>query len=205
MLPPRPLQSVLVVEDEPRLRDLLVGALPDMGFPAHGCRSAEDALRLMDAEPRDILLIDLNLPGMDGLEFLKRAREHWPHVQAIILTGHGDLPAAQQAIRLQAVDFLTKPCPLDALEQAMERARRARWDLYQQQLQAHQPDDLPEDASPAPQTAPVTLEEVERQHILQALARNDGNRTLTAQQLGISRRMLQYRIAQYQREGWIGD
>src|SRR5258708_444134 len=102
----------LVVEDELRLRELLLDVLPDMGFPATAVRSAEDAWRIMETDPRDILLLDLHLPGESGMEFFRRLRESTTVPQVIIITGHGDLESARQAIHLDAVDFLPKPCHL---------------------------------------------------------------------------------------------
>src|SRR5256885_1396130 len=104
---PKPAQShVLIVEDEPRLRDLLSRALPGMGFTASAARNAEEASRTMEANAADIVLLDLNLPGMSGMDFFRRLRERWPATQVIILTGFGDLEAARDAIRLDVVDFL---------------------------------------------------------------------------------------------------
>lgn len=191
---------VLIVEDEPRLRELLTDVIPGMGFTATGCRSAEEAYSQFDEINPQIMILDMNLPGMSGIEFLEKVREKHKDVQAIILTGYGDLPAAKKAIRLDIVDFLSKPCPLGELEIALSRARR-RFD---------DPDELPDLDSPflgdrekLDLTKPHTLEEVERQLILDALERNDGNRTATALELGISRRTLYYRLAEYEKQGFL--
>ena len=118
--PPR----VLVVEDEPRMRDLLTDLLPDMGFSSVAVRTAEEALKIMEADPHEIAIVDLNLPGMEGMEFFTTVRERWPRTQVIILTGFGDLESARQAIRLNVVDFLTKPCHLGDLEVALLTPRK---------------------------------------------------------------------------------
>src|SRR2546428_7792250 len=103
---------VLIVEDESRLRDMLVRAVTDMGFAASGAASAEAALRHLADKPADIAVLDLNLPGMGGMELFARLRQQNPAVQVIILPGFGDLEAAQQAIHFRAVGFLTTPCAL---------------------------------------------------------------------------------------------
>lgn len=194
--------GVLVVEDETRLREMLLKAVPDMGFPVTGTRTAEDALRLMAEEPRDIIILDLNLPCMDGLEFCEVVHQRWPQTRVIILTGFGDLAAAQKAIRLRVVDFLNKPASLGEIEAALERARRHRLDQASAELEAPQePVEAEDEVTESEQR--TTLEDVEREHILAALDRNKGNRAATAAELGISVRTLYYRLAEFQRQGYL--
>ena len=201
MILPHPRQiseaRVLVVEDEARLRDLLARSLASWGFEAVGVSTGEEAVRLNNQQPFDIAVLDLNLPGIEGLETLRRLREKTPDLQAIVLTGFASIDAARQAVHLDVVEFLTKPCHLGELEQALDRALR--------RLAPSQPSVL--DATPdLPPLGPgSTLEEVERQHILAALQRNEGNRTATARQLGISRRTLYYKLEGYQKQGFPVD
>jgi DNA-binding NtrC family response regulator len=202
-------RRVLVVEDESRLRDMLNRAVRDMGFEILTVGSAESGLRILEEKPIDIAIVDLNLPGMGGLEFLEVIHKRWPDIQPIILTGFGDLPSAKKAMHMDAVDFLTKPCALGDLEVALERARQRRAAKLPQMPVL--PDPPPEDREPRmPPPQPVqsgaeamTLEEMEKRHILATLEKNHGNRTLTAQELGISLRKLYYRLGQYQREGAV--
>jgi DNA-binding NtrC family response regulator len=206
---------VLVVEDEPRLRDLLLHAIPDMGFEALGARTAEEGLRFMEADPRGLIILDLNLPGMSGMEFFEVVRQKWPQTQVVVLTGFGDLSAAKQAIHLDVVDFLTKPCHLGDLERALDRARRR---LAPPDAAPVLPPLGPEDAAdedvPADQAALTAegaaaqvrkLDDIEREHILAALERNVGNRTATATELGISLRTLYYRLDEYRKKGWLKE
>ena len=201
--PPSEGRQVLLVEDETRLREMLTRAIHEMGFVPTAVPQAESALRQMDARPFDIIVLDLNLPGMNGLEFLEQAHARWPHTQAIILTGFGDLEAARQAIRLDVVDFLTKPCPLGELEVALDRARNRR---LQSAGEPHRPSfpppDEPRDADDDMEPT-ASLEEMEQRHILSVLEKNNGNRTATAAELGISLRKLYYRLGQYQKQGLI--
>ncbi len=190
--PPRPDARVLVVEDEPRLRELLDRALVGWGFEVAAARSAEEAIRLTAAGPADIAVLDLNLPGMDGLELLGRLREKTPGLQAIILTGFASVEAAKQAVHLDVVEFLTKPCHLGELEKALDRAVR--------RLPAQYPQAAAVGGAIAVEG--MTLHEVERQHILAALERHNGNRTATAVELGISRRTLYYKLEEYQKQGF---
>ena len=199
--------TVLVVEDEARMRELLVRAITGWGFKASSARTGEESMRIMESDPRGILLLDLNLPAMGGMDVFEQVRQRWPKTQVIVLTGFGDLEAAKKAIHLDVVEFLTKPCHLGELEQALDRARR--------RIEEAEP--LPEvivEAEPQPQRVPpepvdvpqpgsgAKLEEVERQHILAALARHNGNRSAAAAELGISLRTLYYRLSEYQKQGY---
>ena len=200
MNPPQPKQTqearVLIVEDETRLRELLQRALSGWGFDAVAARSGEEARRHCAAQPFDIVVLDLNLPGMDGLEMLAVLRESTPGLQAIVLTGFASIEAAKLAVHLDVVEFLTKPCHLGELERALDRALR--------RLSPPPPASL-DSPDPPPAGTGATLEEVEREHILSALRRNTGNRTATAQELGISRRTLYYKLEEYQRQGFETD
>lgn len=184
---------VLVVEDESRLRDMLVRAVNDMGFVATGVASGEAAIRQFEQKPSDIAILDLNLPGVGGMDVFERLRRAQPETQVIILTGFGDLEAAKKAIHFDAVDFLTKPCALGDLEVSLDRAR-TRLMKTAPELQP------PPDPDASPQNA---LEVVERNHILSVLEKNHGNRAATAQELGISLRKLYYRLEQYQQQGLL--
>jgi DNA-binding NtrC family response regulator len=191
-------RRVLIVDDEPRLRDMLGRAVKEMGFDASTAASAESALRFMEATPADIVVMDLNLPGANGMEAFETIRRRWVQTQVIILTGFGDLETAKRAIHLDVVDFLTKPCALGNLEQALERARQRRLQILGPQVA---PDENPQPAEiPAAPSSSELLEDVERNHILAALQRNQGNRAATAAELGISLRTLYYRLEKYQRE-----
>jgi DNA-binding NtrC family response regulator len=191
----------LIVEDESRLRDMLTRAVREMGFNPAAAATAEAALREANHRQFDIAIVDLNLPGMGGLAMLERLHGSQPDVQAIVLTGFGDLDAARAAIRLDVVDFLTKPCALGTLEESLDRARRRRFKLVDRETP------LPEPAQFAPPSEPqqerVSLEELEQRHILAVLEKNEGNRTATAAELGISVRKLYYRIGQYQKQGLL--
>jgi DNA-binding NtrC family response regulator len=201
-------RNVLIVEDDRRLRDMLLTSIREMDLTPSAAPSAEVALRMVDQHPFAVAVIDLNLPGINGLELCRHLHADKPHMQLIILTGFGDLDAARQAIRLEVIDFLTKPCGMDDLEQALARASQ-RW------LARHQPTALPE---PIKQTAPTTpaattsdspehlagsVDVMEREMIIAALARHDGNRQAAAMELKISIRKLYYRLQQYQRQGFL--
>ncbi len=175
---------MLVVEDEARLRDLFCDVLPDMGFPVTAVRTGEEAVRAMEADPREVVLLDLHLPGMGGMDVFAHVRRRWPGTAVVVLTAYGDLSAAQEAIRLGVADFLTKPFHLSDVEAALDRARRQ---LTAPLVPAVEVTTADGDADP-----PVTLADAERAAIVAALARHGGNRTAAAAELGVSRRKLHY-------------
>ena len=204
-VPPTPAGErlrVLVVEDEPRLRQYLGEAVRQLGLDGEVTATAEAARRyLAGGGTADLLLLDLNLPGEDGLSLLRAIREGGSHVPAIILTGYGTLEAARLAIRLDAVDFLAKPCPLAELEQAVSRA------MLRTRLTVERPApvaSLDDDAAPLETSAATPAEplaDTERRAILAAIRRHDGNRAAAAEELGISERTLYYRLKQYGSDG----
>jgi DNA-binding NtrC family response regulator len=201
MIPGGPkLGHVLIVDDEPRMRDMLTRAVTELGFTAEAARSAEQAAKMVDETNPAIMLLDLNLPGKNGLDFLKEIHQKAPHIQTIILTGYGTLEAAKTALRNEVADFLTKPCPLDELERALSRAhQRALNAQHAAPLAQSAPGPIEE--APAPRGDVRTLEDVERAHILAMLERHHGNRAATAAALGISERTLYYRLARYEQQG----
>lgn len=187
--------EVLIVDDEERLRKTLMQMVQALGFSACGCATAEEAMRaLQSPNPPRIVVLDLQLPVMHGLDLFQWIAHERPGTQVIVLTGFGDLESAQQAIRLGGADYLTKPCTMGELEQALGRARRQL--RYDDADTEREPDLLVFPSSSA--AAPGTLADVERRHILDTLHRNAGNRRATAAELGISLRTLYYRLAQYE-------
>lgn len=194
---------VLIVEDEQRLRDLLVDVLPGMGYEPTGVRTAEQAFHHLDDQPDaqpHVVMLDLNLPVMHGLDFLAKLRERATHrdTPVVIMTGFGDLESAQRAIRHGVTDFLTKPCHLGEIEAALGRARHRLIELAGGSPMAEStPAATDADADEA---AAMTIADLERRAILDALRRHAGNRSAAAAELGISRRTLYNKLAEYERD-----
>ena len=195
---------VLVTEDEPRLRGVLQRMLKELGYPNDAVGSGEQAIKLMDEieekqeEPFGIAILDLQLPGMDGLAAGQALRKRTPGIQLVVLTGFGDIEAAQRAIRVEAADFLTKPASLGDLEAALDRA----WERLGEREPEVSDEALAEPDKEAPDH-PRSLEEIQRDAIVESLARHDGNRKAVAEELGIALRTLYYRIRQYQEDGHL--
>jgi two-component system response regulator FlrC len=100
---------VLVVDDEPGLRDFLAEVLSGDGHQVTRARDGDEAAQLVDRQRFDLVLTDLRMPGLDGLGLLKKLRAEQPEVEVVLLTAHGDVATAVEAMRLGAFDFLQKP------------------------------------------------------------------------------------------------
>lgn len=111
---------VLIVEDEDPYRQLLCGRLGEKGYAATGFRSGEEALAA--EEDWDVALVDLQLPGMNGLELLRKLKDSSPSPAVLILTGQGTVDTAIAAMKLGALDYLAKPCKLAELEVVIRKA-----------------------------------------------------------------------------------
>jgi len=125
--------KIMIVEDRKEMREFLSLSLQKGGYETEGFSSAEDALRNLRAKRYLLLLTDLLLPGMDGYELMKKAKEIDPYIPVIIITAFGTVEKAVQAIKDGAFDFLTKPIDpehlLHVVEKAVERERIFRENL----------------------------------------------------------------------------
>jgi len=118
--------SLLFVDDDDSLRRVLDRELKLAGFDVRAFPSSEGVIDAVREHSPDVALIDLRLPGMGGIELLKRIRAVDETCQVVVLTGHGAVPEAVEAMRLGAHDFLSKPVQLDVLEQVLRRAIEKR-------------------------------------------------------------------------------
>jgi len=118
--------SLLLVDDEDGLRRVLGMSLADRGWRVRTAASGEEALAQFRAEPAPVVVTDIKMPGMDGLELLRAVKELDPDCEVVLITGHGDIDLAIQGIKLDATDFVTKPIRDDALDIALSRARERR-------------------------------------------------------------------------------
>lgn len=113
-----------VVEDDPPMRDSLVELLEEAGYRARAYASGEELLARGTAAEPGCVVSDVRMPGIDGLTLLRRLRAEGSGLPLILITGHGDIPMAVNAMRAGAVDFLEKPFEPDALLGAIAMALR---------------------------------------------------------------------------------
>ncbi len=117
---------VLVVDDEDVFRDTLVKVLTARGMRVTGAHDGQAALAYLAGNRVDVVVLDLKMPGLDGLEVLRRTSQLSPRPKVIMLTGHGSVQAGLDAVRELAWDFLLKPVPADILAQVIRAAAEAR-------------------------------------------------------------------------------
>jgi two-component system response regulator HydG len=117
---------ILIIDDELRVCELLSANLRRKGFQTAFRRSADEALELLGAEEFDVVVTDMNMPGMSGLSLCERIAESHPELPVIVITAFGSFDSAVSAIRAGAYDFITKPFELDMLRLTLERALRHR-------------------------------------------------------------------------------
>lgn len=106
-------ESILIVDDEVSILNSLSPILEDEGYQVMVAKSGEEALRIIASEPPDLMLLDIWMPEMDGLETLKRARAQMPRLQVMMMSGHGSIETAVKAIKLGAYDYIEKPLSLE--------------------------------------------------------------------------------------------
>ncbi|HEX9291935.1 MAG TPA: sigma-54 dependent transcriptional regulator [Anaeromyxobacteraceae bacterium] len=119
-------QTVLVVDDEKNIRRTLRMVLETEGYAVAEAESAEEALKLLEAEPVDLGVFDVRLPGMDGLTLLSRARELWRDLPVIVISGHAETPDVVEAMKRGALDFFSKPVDRDRVVVSVKNALARR-------------------------------------------------------------------------------
>ena len=121
---------ILVVDDEPNVRKVLGAMLEQAGYLTTRAATGDEALGLVRAQDPDLVITDLKMPGMDGLDLLRRLKEGFPEIPVILLTAHGTVEAAVEAMKQGALDFLAKPFDktrvLEIVAKGLGQAERAR-------------------------------------------------------------------------------
>src|SRR4030066_552294 len=115
-------KKVLIVDDEERVVQSIAGVLEDEGFQVARAKSGEEAIKVFQHEEPDITLLDIWMPGMDGIEVLKRLKWISPDCQVVMISGHATISTAMAAVKLGAFDFIEKPLSLDVLLMTIRRA-----------------------------------------------------------------------------------
>lgn len=171
---------ILVVDDDHRLRPRLVRAFADRGLHAHGADGPSSALEFLAAhreDPPELAVLDLRMPDGSGLDLLEQLRAAVPDIQVVMLSGYGSISTAVDAVKLGAVDFLTKPADADMILSAFSRGvgSERSADGYE----------------------PPSLARAEWEHIQRVLDDCGGNISQAARKLGLHRRTLQRKLQKF--------
>jgi len=116
-------KKILLVDDEKDIRDVLNLTLTDMGYEVFEAEDGDEAWRVFrDIRPL-IVLTDIKMPNMDGIELLQKIKRENPEAEVVMITGHGDMDLAVKSLKYEATDFITKPINVHVLEIALQRVR----------------------------------------------------------------------------------
>ena len=134
-----PKPRILLVDDEERFRTNLQKMLGVQGLTVGAASSGAEALEELKRSPYDVIVLDIRMPGMDGLATLKEIKSINPEAEVIILSGHASMDAAMEINRLGGYDYLMKPCPLEDLLLKIEAAYEKKVDREKSQRQPPPP------------------------------------------------------------------
>ena len=113
--------NVLVVDDEENIRDYIAETMELDGHNVMEAANGLDALELLRRHPVDLMITDIKMPGMDGIELVGSASEHYPNMFCIVMTAHGTIPSAVEAMKTGAIDYLQKPVKIKTLRELTRR------------------------------------------------------------------------------------
>lgn len=173
-----PAPSLLIVEDDDRLRSRLARAFRDRGYETREARDHATALAAARDESPEYMLVDVRMPGPSGLDVIRSIKALDSQTTIVVLTGYGSIASALEAVRLGAVDYLTKPADADAIVAAFDRAGGG-------------------EPHPGEDPSVPSLARVEWEHISRVVTDCGGNVSKAARLLGIHRRSLQRKLAKF--------
>ncbi len=123
--------KILVVDDEEVVRHSHIRTLASMHCNVEVVRDGGEALQVMEQQPADVVLLDLRMPGMDGMSVLKTIKQRWPETEVVIITGYPSVDSAKEAVRLGAFDYLAKPVgPDDVINVANGAMTQKKWAMH---------------------------------------------------------------------------
>jgi two-component system response regulator RegA len=167
---------ILIVEDDDVLRGRLARAFADRGLDVRQVTTFDEAKKVAEAEPPELVLLDLRIPGGQSLDLIPFFKELDPETRIVVLTGYGSIATAVEAVRRGATQYLTKPANANEILAAFDRGG---------------------DKAPILDLQPMSLDRVEWEHINRVLVECQGNVSEAARVLGIHRRSLQRKLARY--------
>jgi two-component system response regulator RegA len=174
--------SILIVDDDETYRNRLARAFVDRGYEARTAADYDSALAVAASDSPEFAVVDLKMPGKNGLELVKALHEIDPATKTVVLTGYGSIATAIDAVRLGAAYYLSKPADADDIIGAFARA------------------EAPPLEPPAPDSGDYrapSLARAEWEHINRVLSDAGGNISEAARRLGIHRRSLQRKLQKY--------
>jgi DNA-binding NtrC family response regulator len=128
-------EKVLLVDDEVDFLDTLSERMRTRGMEVSTSSSGSEALKKVEEESYDVIILDLMMPGVDGLEALKILKEKRPELQVILLTGHASVEKGIEAMKLGAMDFLEKPADLSQLTEKIKKAQAKKMLIVEKQTE----------------------------------------------------------------------
>ena len=122
--------KILVVDDNEVVRRSFLRSLAGAHCKVEAAWNGEEALRAMEQQAFDVVLLDLRMPGMDGMEVLKAIKDKWPETEVVVITGYACVESAKEAVRLGACNYLAKPVgPVDVINAANDAVTQKKWTL----------------------------------------------------------------------------
>lgn len=126
--------SILIVDDEEVVRRSHLRSLAGTGCHTEAAQDGSEALRVMEQHPFDVVLLDLRMPGLDGMDVLKTIKQRWPNSEVVVITGYPSIESAKEAVRLGAQNYIAKPVgPEDVIKAANEAWTHKRWAMHRNQ------------------------------------------------------------------------
>src|SRR5437588_6868101 len=117
---------ILFADDEKSLQEFMRSALPRLGHEVTVCPDGRAAVKALEKGVFDAAILDLRMPGLSGLEVLEHLKKVSPDTEAVVMTGHASMETAIEALRLGALDYITKPCKLAEIEGMLLRITERR-------------------------------------------------------------------------------
>ena len=185
------MKKLLIIDDDRHLLDSLRVVFSGT-YEVYTALSAEEALPTLSQQSMDVVLLDVILPGMDGVELLRKINQTWRGLPVIMISGAPSIRPVIQALDLGACDYIRKPFDVDELRLVVERALKSTG--LEQRIREMENELARRPAAEGEKPLKKAVEDYERRIITEALRRNGGVQTRAAKALGTTRRILRYRI-----------
>jgi DNA-binding NtrC family response regulator len=128
-------ERVLLVDDEDEFIQTLAERMRNRGMEVSTSNSGREALEMVDDKPFDVVVLDLQMPGMDGMVALEKIKKRQPDIQVILLTGHATVAKGVEAVKLGATDVLEKPVDIESLTEQIREARATKMIVLEKQTE----------------------------------------------------------------------